>query len=64
MQNARPVLAVILVAAGLVWLGQGTRIIRGGSFMVGDPTWAVIGAACVVAGIALAFVELRRRRRA
>ena len=64
MQNARPVLAVILVAAGLVWLGQGTRIIGGGSFMVGDPTWAVIGAACVVAGIALGFVELRRRRRA
>jgi hypothetical protein len=64
MLNARPVLAVILVAAGLVWIGQGTALLKGGSFMVGDPRWAWIGAACVLAGALLAGLEVRRRRRA
>ena len=64
MYRTRLTLAFILIAAGLVWIGQGTALIQGSSFMVGDPTWAWIGAACVVAGALLAIVELRRHRRA
>jgi hypothetical protein len=30
--------------------------------MTGDPTWAWIGAACVVVGVAIAAVEVRSRR--
>jgi uncharacterized membrane protein len=56
----RPILAVALILAGLVWVGQGMGILTaGGSFMIGDPKWAVIGAACVVVGAVLA---LRSRR--
>ena len=33
----------ILVATGLVWISQGTGLIGGGSFMVGDPFWAWLG---------------------
>lgn len=62
MIRGRTILAFILVALGLVWIGQGTGLLKSASFMVGDVRWALIGAACVVAGLALAIVELRRRR--
>ena len=62
MIRARTIAAFLLVAAGLVWIGQGTDVLKGSSFMVGDMRWALIGAVCVVAGAALAFVDLRRRR--
>ena len=42
--------AVLMCLAGLVFIGQGLGIITGGSVMVGDRTWAVIGAVAVVAG--------------
>jgi hypothetical protein len=52
---------VVLIAAGLVWIGQGAGLIRSGGFMVGDPLWAWIGALAVVVGAAFIGVELRRR---
>jgi len=61
MHRARAILAFILIAAGLVWFGQGVGAIPG-SFMTGDPTWAWIGAACIVAGVATAALEMRSRR--
>jgi hypothetical protein len=64
MLRSRLTLALVLVAVGLVWIGQGTGFLGGRSFMVGDPTWAWIGGACVAAGAVLATIELRRRRRA
>ena len=62
MIRARTILAFVLVAAGLVWIGQGTDLIKGSGFIDGDMRWALIGAICVVAGLAVAFVEVRRRR--
>ncbi|TAL06792.1 MAG: hypothetical protein EPO00_10465 [Chloroflexota bacterium] len=57
----RTVLAVAIVLAGLVWMLQGLGILTAGrSFMIGDPTWTVIGAIFVVVGIGLG---LRGRRR-
>jgi hypothetical protein len=44
------VVAVIMCLLGLVFIGQGLGIITGGSFMVGDRTWAVIGTVMVLAG--------------
>jgi hypothetical protein len=64
MIRSRTILAIILVAIGLVWIGQGTGVLKGTGFMVGDMKWAVIGAAAAVAGIALGWLELRRRRQA
>jgi hypothetical protein len=64
MLRARTILAVILVAIGLVWIGQGTGFLAGTGFMVGDNRWAVIGAGCVLAGVAIGWLEIRRRRRA
>lgn len=64
MLRARTILAIILVALGLAWIGQGTGLLVGTGPMVGDPKWAVIGAVMIVVGLALGWVELRRRRRA
>ena len=48
-------LGIACVLAGLVWIGQGLGILTAGrSFMIGDPTWAVIGAAFVLLGAILA----------
>lgn len=63
MLRSRIAGSFILVAAGLVWIGQGTGFLAGRSFMVGDPRWAWIGAGCVVLGVGLAILEIRRRRR-
>jgi hypothetical protein len=62
MHRTRALVAFILIAAGLVWIGQGTGVLKGSSFMVGDPTWAWIGAVCVVAGVVVAGIEVRTRR--
>ena len=61
MHRPRAILPVVLIALGLVWIGQGTGLLAGRSFMVGDPTWTVIGAICVIVGVALGWRELRRR---
>jgi hypothetical protein len=62
MHRTRTIVAIILIAAGLVWIGQGTGLLKGRSFMVGDPLWTLIGAACVVIGVALGWLEVRSRR--
>jgi hypothetical protein len=57
-------LAALLILGGGVWLAQGLNLpFAPGSFMTGDPLWAVIGAAAVVAGLSLAVREFGRRRR-
>ena len=62
MHRTRAIVAFILIAAGLVWIGQGTSVLKGSSFMVGDARWAWIGAACLLVGAVLAVRELRSRR--
>lgn len=62
MYRSRAFVSFVLIAAGLVWIGQGTGLLKGGSFMVGDPRWTAIGIVCVVAGALLAIREVRRRR--
>ena len=61
MQRTRWAVIAVLVLVGLVWIGQGTGILQGSSFMVGDPFWAVAGLVLVAAGVAFATVSLRRR---
>ena len=59
--SLRLALAAAMVLAGLVWIGQGLGILTAGrSFMIGDPTWAVIGAGFVVVGLVLGIRERRR----
>lgn len=55
MHPSRWVVPFVVVAVGLVWIGQGLGLLRGSSFMVDDVRWSIIGAALVVAGAALAW---------
>jgi F0F1-type ATP synthase assembly protein I len=51
---------VALAAVGVVWLGQGIGVI-GGSFMTGEPLWAIIGAVMLL-GAGVLTVAARRGR--
>jgi hypothetical protein len=63
MQLMVLLVAALLVLGGGVWLAQGLNLpFAPGSFMTGDPLWAVIGAAVVLAGLSLAAREIGRRR--
>jgi hypothetical protein len=56
----RRLLAAGFVLTGAVWILQGLGILTAGdSFMVGDPTWTVIGAAFVVVGAAVGWRPTR-----
>jgi asparagine N-glycosylation enzyme membrane subunit Stt3 len=54
------ILSAALVVGGGIFIGQGLGLLQGRSFMVGDRSWALIGAVLVVAGAGLAWRELRR----
>lgn len=60
MEVRRWIVPFVLVAVGLVWIGQGLGLLRGQSFMVDDVRWALIGAVMVAAGGAIAFVRRPR----
>ncbi len=53
MHQLGRVWAFVLIAVGLVFVGQGFGLIRNRSFMVDDVRWAIIGAACAALGAVL-----------
>ena len=55
----RRAIAIVLILVGGVWFFQGVGVIEG-SFMTGEAVWAVIGAACVMAGLALLLAKPSR----
>ena len=61
MQRTRWIVIAVLVLVGLVWIGQGSGLLQGSSFMVGDPFWAFAGATLLVAGVVVAAWTVRRR---
>ena len=55
------VVAVAVALTGAVWLLQGLGVLTaGGSFMTGDPTWAVVGVVFIVGGVLLGAWTRRR----
>jgi hypothetical protein len=60
MQWTRWAAIAVVMLVGLVWIGQGSGLLQGSSFMVGDPFWAIAGLVLVASGAALAAVSLRR----
>jgi hypothetical protein len=60
MHRTRAIGGVIIIATGLVWIGQGSGLLRGSSFMVGDPLWVVLGLLAVAVGVGFLVVGLRR----
>lgn len=53
------ILAILLVISGGIWILQGINILPG-SFMTGDPQWAINGAITAAVGIALFWFLSRK----
>jgi hypothetical protein len=62
--RTRAIVAIGLALVGLVWIGQGLGLIRGSSFMVDDPRWAIAGLVLLASGVILGGLTLRNRHRA
>lgn len=59
----RLVVGLVLLLAGAVWLAQGLDLaFAPESFMTGSPTWIVIGAIAVIAGVVLIWRSARRAK--
>jgi hypothetical protein len=54
MRVAIRIVAVLLIAIGLIWFLQGINVLPG-SFMTGQIRWAVYGGIAVAVGIGLLF---------
>jgi hypothetical protein len=55
------IVASLLVLAGAIWFLQGINVLPG-SFMTGQPRWAVYGGIAVAVGIALLLRVNRPRK--
>jgi hypothetical protein len=53
------ILAILLIAVGIVWILQGINILPG-SFMTGQIQWAYRGALAAVVGIAILLFARKR----
>jgi hypothetical protein len=60
MKTALTVLGVLMMIAGVIWVGQGLGLVPGG-FMYENPTWIYIGAATAVVGAAIIFFARCRK---
>ena len=59
MRTVGRVLSVLMVLSGGVWILQGINLLPG-SFMTGDPRWAVRGLVVAVLGVILFVIASRR----
>ena len=50
-----PPLGIVLIVIGVIWFLQGINVLPG-SFMTGQPKWAIIGATSFAVGIALLVI--------
>jgi hypothetical protein len=56
------VLGILALLLGLLWIGQGTGVIRwpASSFMLGESEWAIRGALLAAAGLILIWLGRRK----
>jgi hypothetical protein len=59
MKTALKVIGILLALAGAVWFLQGINILPG-SYMTGNPQWAVNGAIAIVIGGGMYYLGNRR----
>jgi hypothetical protein len=63
MQIVSTLIGVLMVCMGGIWILQGLDIaFQAGSFMAGDPQWAVYGAILALVGLGQVIWSVTRRR--
>ena len=60
---SRGIVGVVFCLVGLVWIGQGTNVLRGSKLMSGHGQYAVLGVVVLLIGLALLVWAARVRRR-
>ncbi len=60
MKNILKILSVMIFLAGMIWFLQGINVLPG-SYMTGDPKWAINGGAAMAIGVGL-FIWANRRK--
>ena len=60
MRTSLNILGIFLILAGGTFFLQGINVLPG-SYMTGDPKWAVIGGAMVLVALGLLFSANRRQ---
>ena len=53
-------IGMLLLLVGVIWILQGLNVLPG-SFMTGDPFWALVGLVCVGVGGFMLYRGLGRR---
>ncbi len=61
MKLTLTILGALIFLAGLIWFLQGINILPG-SFMTGDPQWAINGAIMMAVALVIFFFANRRRK--
>ena len=63
MQGVSTLLGVLMVCMGGIWILQGFNLaLTAGSFMAGDPKWALWGAILLLLGAGQVWWSLARKR--
>ncbi|GAB1471891.1 hypothetical protein MASR2M66_27690 [Chloroflexota bacterium] len=60
LKNIFKIIAILLMLSGIIWILQGINILPG-SFMTGDPQWAINGAITALIGVALFWFLSRKK---
>ena len=60
MRTVGIVLGSLMIFGGGIWILQGINLLPG-SFMTGDPRWAVRGLVLALLGVVLLVIAIRRR---
>jgi uncharacterized membrane protein len=62
LRGVLKILGVLMIAMGLLWIGQGLNIIRwpAESFMIGVPQWSWRGAGLAVLGAGVIWISRKR----
>ena len=60
MKLVLQIVAIVLILGGAVFFLQGTNVLPG-SYMTGDPQWAINGGVMIVIGAAILYFANRRK---
>ena len=60
MKKVLRIVAILLMALGIIWILQGVNVLPG-SFMTGQIQWAYRGGIAFVAGVVMLLLTMRKR---